>query len=70
MKHPLAWHRNCLQNMLQTLEGRRTELSHVREAVERLNTETVIYAHQIERAEREGRDSFDREKFNHKKARR
>lgn len=62
-KMPLSWHKESLNNQLIYLERER---AHVEAMVASLaRTEKGIRRHvqQIERAEREGKDGFDSEKF-------
>ena len=62
-KMPLGWHRNNLKNLLHSLEWARRERDSAQKDYEQIQSNFIFYQHQIEEAEKEGRDSFDRERF-------
>ena len=62
---------SCCDNLIKfitfvqrTLHNNRRVLASAQERVEQLEKETAIYKFQIERAKRENKLAFDREKFN------
>ena len=66
-KFSLAWHESCLANMQNFLHDSRLALVTAQDRVARLERNIIFYEEQIKRAKAENRDSFDREKFNHKR---
>lgn len=64
MKYSLEWHKMCLENWQNSLNGALAEEQRVHEINVRTGQKISVYAAQIERAEREGRTAFDRERFN------
>ena len=63
MKQTIAWHKSCLANMRRHLERETEELEQRAASVERHRKNTHFLFLQIERAEAEGRDGFDGDKF-------
>jgi hypothetical protein len=63
MKMPIAWHEDCLRNMKRSLEMKDLAISKLTEERDRLRGDIMILSHQIQAAEYEGRDGFDRERF-------
>ena len=68
MKMPVSWHRECLANSESWLVQIGREIQTLQKALEKAREEQAIYRAQIKRAEAEGRDGFDREKFDVKRA--
>jgi hypothetical protein len=68
VKEPIAWHKECLANSERWLVEKWCEIQRLQEALERAREKQTFYRAQIERAEAEGRDGFDREKFGVKRA--
>jgi hypothetical protein len=64
MKRPIEWHKICLTNRRASLTRHEDELRIVRDRVNQLRFDIVIYDGQIQRAEYEKRDGFDADKFN------
>ena len=63
MKQTIAWHKSCLANMRQHLKRETEELVARAASVNRHRQNTHFLFLQIERAEAEGRDGFDGDKF-------
>lgn len=68
MKRSLSWHRECLANMMAHREKLRAEADSAQMRLRIATTDISELRNQIERAEREGRVEFDREKFNKKRS--
>jgi uncharacterized hydantoinase/oxoprolinase family protein len=66
MKMSIKWHKECLGNMARSLCNDKEQLGRLLKEVGKLEQRLVFYSRQIERAEKEGRKSFDSEKFNMK----
>lgn len=64
MKQSLQWHTECLENQLRTLDRVRERLEEDWREYEEAAARIEKYRRQVERAKAEGRDGFDREKFN------
>ncbi len=60
---PISWHRECLFNQMKTLDGVEAEFKRVQIRLENLRADTRYYIAQIDRAEREKRIAFDRERY-------
>lgn len=67
MKQTLKWHKDCLVNVTAHVERLRKDVE--RRVAELAADEQRLadYVAQIERAEKEGLDGFDRDKFNVKR---
>jgi len=63
-KRPLAWHKECLKNREAYVSRKQAELESAAARLRQDNLENAIYREQIRRAEEEGRDGFDAERFN------
>lgn len=59
----IAWHEECLKNANNTYEWAKNRATEAMNNVERMKQELRMYAQQIERAKKEGRTSFDRDRF-------
>ena len=70
MKTPIAWHKESLANLGRSMEQVLLQIQQLQCTLERLAGEHAVYREQIERAEAEGRDGFDSEKFGAKRAKR
>ena len=70
MKEPIARHRECLANSESWLVQIGREIQTLQKALEKAREEQAVYRAQIKRAEEEGRDGFDREKFGVRRAKR
>ena len=70
MKQTIAWHKECLANSESWLLEEWCKIQRMQEALEKAREWQTFYRAQIERAEREGRDGFDREKFGTKRGKR
>lgn len=68
MKYLLEWHKRCLSTQESYLHRRNLEMANLRDNIERDRISIQIYKAQIERAEREQKISFDRDKFNKKRS--
>ena len=68
MKMPMAWHEECLANSERWLVQIGREIQTLQKAMEKAREEQAVYREQIKRAEAEGCDGFDREKFGIKRA--
>jgi len=62
-KEPICWHEECLRNLRGFVERKREEVKRAEAELERLETQLSQYEYQIETAKREGKDSFDKERF-------
>lgn len=60
----ISWHEECLKNMKISLQREETELKDIQSRVYNALSEIGLYTSQIDRAKREGKESFDREKYN------
>lgn len=63
MKMSIAWHRKCLENALAYEKSQRENLDREKAKLLILERSNRVRAAQISRAEREGRDGFDSDKF-------
>jgi hypothetical protein len=67
MKHPISWHKGCLANTKRTLEERRLYINEQIGHLHGLEMSAEFYQAQILRAEQQGKDGFDADKFMVKK---
>ena len=67
-KMDLGWHRNCYATALENFERDLKRHQEVERELDRRRNDLAVYAYQISRAEAEGREGFDREKFNKRRA--
>lgn len=63
MKMPLEWHKKCLENRIASNDQLHTEATWLRVRFEQEKEHIQLLAQQINRAEIEGRDSFDPDKY-------
>jgi uncharacterized protein YlxW (UPF0749 family) len=63
MKHPISWHKECFSNSSSTLAERRRHMEKLQAEIDRHQQRLDTYALQIERAEREGLEGFDSDRF-------
>ncbi len=68
MKRRIVWHKGSLENLENWSAGIERDIQCLQDALQKAREEQAIYRAQIERAEAEGRDGFDREKFGVKRA--
>jgi uncharacterized protein YdcH (DUF465 family) len=68
MKMPVSWHKERLANMGISMEHTLRQVEQLQCTLQRLADEHAVLREQIERAEAEGRDGFDQEKFGIKRA--
>jgi uncharacterized protein YdcH (DUF465 family) len=68
MKMPVSWHKERLANMGLSMEYILRQVEQLQCTLQRLADEHAVLREQIKRAEAEGRDGFDQEKFNIKRA--
>ena len=66
-KNTLEWHKNCLKNMIISLQKDKEELKRKQDEVLTFEDRVTFYKIQIERTKKENKDGFDREKFNVKR---
>lgn len=59
----LDWHKTCAANRAITIASQRQMLQATLNDVERSERQLAEYHAQIERAEREGRDGFDADRY-------
>jgi hypothetical protein len=64
MKMPISWHRQVITNLKSSLEQLRDRVVRAQFDYDACAKRVAILNAQITRAEREGRDGFDAEKFN------
>ena len=62
-KEPLSWHRECLINQQRTLNEEQARMDRQAKHLAQRWKEYLYYMAQIQRAEKEGRDGFDSERF-------
>jgi len=65
---PIACHKKNLANLGRSMEQILLQVQQLQCTLERLADEHAVYREQIKRAEAEGRDGFDREKFGVRRA--
>jgi hypothetical protein len=63
MKRPIQWHIDCLKGWRESLERKKQEVDNARKELERMQGKLLIYAMQIDRAKKLGKDGFDEDKF-------
>lgn len=63
MKHPISWHKECLENMRSALVDRRAYADQVAADVRRLECDVEFAARQIAEAEKRGWEAFDPERL-------
>ena len=68
MKMPVSWHKERLANSESSLVQIGREIQTLQKAMEKAREEQAIYREQIKRAEAEGCDGFDRDRFGVKRA--
>jgi len=68
MKMPVSWHKESFANSERWLAQIGREIQTLQKAMQKAREEQAIYREQIKRAEAEGWDGFDREKFGVKRA--
>ena len=68
MKMPMSWHKERLANIGLSMEHVLLQVQQLQCTLERLADEHAVYRAQIKRAEAEGRDGFDCDKFAVKRA--
>ena len=68
MKMPVSWHKERLANMGLSMEYILRQVEQLQCTLQRAAEEYAVLREQIKRAEAEGRDGFDQEKFNIKRA--
>jgi hypothetical protein len=62
-KQPIAWHRECYRNSIQSLHKDRHDLQRLMAVVEERDQRLKFYARQIEAAVDRGMDEFDRDRL-------
>ena len=67
MKMPIKWHRQNLKNRFICIERAKEDMQRAEERLSRDRADYVFYLFQIEEAERQGKDSFDADKFGYHK---
>ena len=68
MKMPVSWHKERLANLGISMEHTIRQVEQLQCTLQRLADEHAVLRAQIKRAEEEGRDGFDQEKFGIKRA--
>ena len=68
MKMPVSWHKERLANIGISMEHILRQVEQLQCTLQRLADEHAVYREQIKRAETEGLDGFDQEKFGVKRA--
>ena len=63
MIYPIDWHEDWLKNSRATYEWAKQRAIEAMNKVEKMKQQLLIYEQQIERAKKEGKTSFDRERF-------
>ena len=67
MKMSISWHQEVLSNIKASLLQKEKYLAQVMKDVQDSKDRVLMYEQQIERAEKEGKDGFDRDKYGQKK---
>ena len=62
-KMNIEWHKACLYNSRIHEDDIRKQLEKVKADLEESHAKNLIYAYQIEEAEKEGKTEFDRDRF-------
>ena len=68
MKESIEWHKECLASLGRSMKLVLQQAEQMQCLLQRLAEEHAVYREQIKRAEAEGRDGFDREKFGVRRA--
>jgi len=63
MKQPIAWHKDCLKNVLVYLEQKRLVADRAVEEFQSLQIKADNLTKQIAAAEKEGKPAFDADKY-------
>lgn len=67
MRMSISWHQEVLSNIKASLLQKEKYLAQVMKDVQDSKDRVLMYEQQIERAEKEGKDGFDRDKYGQKK---
>ena len=65
---PVKWHKECLKNQMASLTRLILERDHTMKQIHKVTNDVQQLAEQIARAEAEGKESFDADKYNIKKS--
>jgi len=63
MKKSISWHKECLKNSTLYLQETKRAIGHLQEKVKEDENRVWFLAKQIITAEKEGKDSFDSERY-------
>ena len=63
MNNKIEWHQTCLENSEHSLKYKMEELSRLQSDVDDISRHVEFYRKQIALAEKEGKTSFDRDKY-------
>ena len=63
----IEWHKECLKNQVATAQEQVERIKQLRKENDRLVSNIFEYDEQIKRAEKEGKESFDRDSYNKQK---
>lgn len=66
-RKPIAWHENCLKNMIQSHKESIEAIARMQAMADRIWKEIKEKRAQIDRAKAEGKLSFDEERYNVKR---
>jgi hypothetical protein len=67
MKFDIKWHEKCLVNTKESIARDKEYLERRRIQLEQLSQDALVYEGQIERAKKENKDGFDRDKYGKKR---
>jgi len=63
MKYSIERHKDCYTNRIRSEEDTRVQLEHLNRRYVEIVQANALYKAQIELAEKEGKDGFDRDKY-------
>ena len=63
MRMSLGWHQECLKNQRAGLARHMADFERMTAEIEQMKRSVALYGRQIEAAEKQGKDGFDRERF-------
>lgn len=67
MKLPINWHKECLSNRYFSIKSKEERMNILKKELEREIADFDFYSSQILEAEKKGIESFDSDRFMHKR---
>ena len=67
MKQKIAWHEECLKNNEKSLEDEIKKRDNLTRRIWEIEKRVTFMTYQVSEAKRTGIDSYDQDKFRHKK---